>query len=1682
MNEVVASTDPFAEVPPDSEPHKHIAVCQQAVAQRQFQIAFLQAGAELPTLRSINKFCARHVDVLFTAWELCPELEVLCMSLNSALQEDKLNAPSLGINVAVDRLRRTDAAPEYMHLLRSTVEIMTSARPQTPLKSQVVWLEAYKEMLTTRRDDITLLGVLHPELRFVDDNAVIGTEKVLFLAEAYGVGTTAYQQEHYALLTAVLQELDTASAAEAIDEKLTEAFQRYFAFVEAHRSCLSSLPTEQLLVDRRAALSEFLVDQWNCHGGGPLLDNVRRNDTLLDFGALEWHVRTEQMEKAVIDTLHAHMAEVVVQITELDSTFVRANFASMKEAALHYFQANARYLHVVKHVFMHFMDASDGSFISTWHKLFEINSNGNNDGEESEARPSVSFVELIAEVECAEKVLCFAQLVRKVDSYLCENADAQKLFDAEFTDSRLRTDPLNVREYLQMHAEMLVTAKALDSELVCHFEVAGEDFLRSFLSVDSISAELVKFPSPAAALAYMVHVITTVVSTADGLEDYAHLAAKMHAFEKENPITVQYDMRDPYNVEILNDNEHAWGLAISTLAHNLELGMKLVDQTERLKELDEDLLGKEIYRTLSYLTEGKDLSVLSELVENRLDELVHKRQMLQTVASLPWEFQPAHETNGLRQLLDDIAEHVGSGLFDDRQQALENVLKSLQDAIKKVMEEANSRLSDLLYLLRWKECVIEMTVENVSKHVEAAVMRAQAHKDHTLLSLAQLREEGRLEPALKELVKQSKRGVKAYGDLAESERALLTHRIATVVNNAHQRGARYGSLQQIRLNHGPAWYFGGAPSKNYTINKFESNYEVDQWNESLYSFTNSGLSEVTLRCPASFGVSVHSNAQPKVFDEVIILCTTESLDYVELLRRAGNYKYICTGSGYDQLERESLAVWVQVQKEHIQDKFPGVNLPDCVFGMQCDNTFTTEVDGVLVSCKTVLEPGTYSRHPHSILVEKLRCNDETAVLAKGSFRVVEGIVYKSQFKPNQERFVYVQLHGDDGCQYFKEEQVFLMPDKGVSRANEWKSSLPYNFGGTVRIEVSPGEVKVGVIYPPPIEVHGYDGSALGEFSCDHITLYSAMQLENTKVVICMVDRSAEHNVQFQEDLQRAHDLGLGIIPVICSNYNITDYQCWWPKTLPSLCYHSLFVDMRSCSSASLLEFFKNYIQPTLRVMLNEFKPRVRKLPTFGTNQSPTLLMRADTAIAQTPAVQPTEVVSSQARSGSQYVYCEQCAADGFSGVKQRRGASKEDAILAAGAFDRWRCQELVGEWTVQELRRREEHPDQPAVFACPSTICCSGEVPHERLVRDVLSVQEKKTSYACPSCVSRGILPPHCFDRDTCLAELEQNQSASILCPRCGEFIPQYDLLACEVFLSYCWGAPECPMCAESASVWDHKRLQHGKCKQCHQNWSGGDCRYTTQRLVIEVKHSIHEEAGVMCWQDVDRLVGGKDLEREMEVGVQKADVIVIFLDDGYVRSANCRKEYLYSTKHGKYIVPVLLQGYSGGTKGDTADERAQWWPDSMASLSQFEPIILKEASQMEHALQIICERIQSRFHRAQRYATADDAVAYLRDYSSWGATRRAFLSEKLSLDKQAEVDAFVEKTFQSLDRDGNNSVDEAELALFLDSHNLTMSKEQIAMLMMEADLDSNGVLNMEELKMVIYAMLDERDRHNAVD
>lgn len=44
---------------------------------------------------------------------------------------------------------------------------------------------------------------------------------------------------------------------------------------------------------------------------------------------------------------------------------------------------------------------------------------------------------------------------------------------------------------------------------------------------------------------------------------------------------------------------------------------------------------------------------------------------------------------------------------------------------------------------------------------------------------------------------------------------------------------------------------------------------------------------------------------------------------------------------------------------------------------------------------------------------------------------------------------------------------------------------------------------------------------------------------------------------------------------------------------------------------------------------------------------------------------------------------------------------------------------------------------------------------------------------------------------------------------------------------------------------------------------------------------------------------------QEMEKGVMRANIIITFLDEAYVSSENCLKEFSFCMHYGKFIIPV---------------------------------------------------------------------------------------------------------------------------------------------------------------------------------
>ena len=353
--------------------------------------------------------------------------------------------------------------------------------------------------------------------------------------------------------------------------------------------------------------------------------------------------------------------------------------------------------------------------------------------------------------------------------------------------------------------------------------------------------------------------------------------------------------------------------------------------------------------------------------------------------------------------------------------------------------------------------------------------------------------------------------------------------------------------------------------------------------------------------------------------------------------------------------------------------------------------------------------------------------------------------------------------------------------------------------------------------------------------------------------------------------------------------------------------------------------------------------------------------------------------------------------------------------------------------------------------------CSNG---HEADLRDILSQNVIFEAVLCPACVQAGQVPPHCFNRSSMLHKLSEEElggarTGAVECPTCAEagrpsVMSILSVLSPEVFLSYNWG----------------KQL-------------------STQAIVKDMRPRIEQDADVVCWFDVGGGMGaGQSHFVEMEEGIRKSTVVVIFLSDAYCNSGNCVREFLHATKHSKYLIVVLVPdavavregGPSSGWTGEvTGREDKSWWqhaakicqctdpdtgkPVSWAALGQFTPIDLRRMEPEAAVLEIV-QRIQSRFHRGTHLLHTAQMYALWR--------RAAVLDSFLgSLHNAAQVEAAARELFARLDTDGNGKIDKKELmAGFPQLDAATASS-----LMAEADGDGDGFISVAELAAVIESV-----------
>jgi hypothetical protein len=82
----------------------------------------------------------------------------------------------------------------------------------------------------------------------------------------------------------------------------------------------------------------------------------------------------------------------------------------------------------------------------------------------------------------------------------------------------------------------------------------------------------------------------------------------------------------------------------------------------------------------------------------------------------------------------------------------------------------------------------------------------------------------------------------------------------------------------------------------------------------------------------------------------------------------------------------------------------------------------------------------------------------------------------------------------------------------------------------------------------------------------------------------------------------------------------------------------------------------------------------------------------------------------------------------------------------------------------------------------------------------------------------------------------------------------------------------------------------------------------STQKIVNSMRLQIEQGADVVCWFDVGGGMGaGQNLIQEMEEGIRKSTVVVIYISDAYCESRNCMREFLHATKQSKYLIIVLV-------------------------------------------------------------------------------------------------------------------------------------------------------------------------------
>ncbi len=473
------------------------------------------------------------------------------------------------------------------------------------------------------------------------------------------------------------------------------------------------------------------------------------------------------------------------------------------------------------------------------------------------------------------------------------------------------------------------------------------------------------------------------------------------------------------------------------------------------------------------------------------------------------------------------------------------------------------------------------------------------------------------------------------------------------------------------------------------------------------------------------------------------------------------------------------------------------------------------------------------------------------------------------------------------------------------------------------------------------------------------TYKTLSRFSSPRLVLICVDNIMTKNSQFISAIKAIYAQGLSsFIPLLIDPFKVTNYNIWWPKELPFLEEFKIFIDFRGVD-------FSDSDDLRQKVVSNLYPQCIRSLNIWltGLQRSRTKSISSEPDLVEQMGRSRTS--SSVSIQESNAIVCCKCAIY-FNDLRE------------CGTFNRSECTRIFDEYQTSHLEEiASGNKVDNLAMQYPKSLCSNAIEPHMVDVSTILSETIVFSTIPCPNCNNHFEEIPHFWRREDllCIFDDEDTQRHGVIsCPMClkkgrSDLIQILDILRLDVFISYNWGLNQC-----------------------------------TQELIKPIVTHIELETGMLCWFDINGgLSAGDNCTEKMVKGVSDSCIVVIFLTDAYINSVNCRREFLAAVESKKYILPILMEGWSCSSEcpespvpvaadSGGADRVKKWWshaqlveqgrfkdaPDHSAynvhgidlfscpwkALDAFKCIDLRPKDTMPQGIELLIQTILSRVHR----------------------------------------------------------------------------------------------------------------------